>query len=126
MSKDKLEEAKGLVFDWGMDVETGKMIPPTAVHKFPDFVRERLNWLLREDANNELSYISYMGKLLMMLGFGKDEKELKDEWEFGTDADYLPFSHEYKEWLDDPTYGDLRQQAIAIALIYGFNDDESN
>lgn len=126
MSKDKLDEAMDLVYDWKVNEKNGKIDPSTVRHTLPKFVRNRLNWLRKESQVNP--GLTYTGSLLMMLGTQKDEKELKDDWDMGAASDYLPFSEEYKEWIDDPFCSNARQMAIALALIFGFkdDDDESN
>ena len=116
MVKDKLLESYAQIYDW--TIKDDKVVPPYVKHPLPEFVYERIRWVVNE-INNGLMYVGGMNELIDI----DDEKDLREKWELGASSDYLPVTKEYREWLEDPLYENPRKAAVIVAFLY-WNDDK--
>lgn len=112
MEKDRVTESYDWVYGWR--VKDDKCMPPALNHPLPDFVKERVDWVLNE---KQKGMLTFRGAFKMLLDID-DEKELRKDWEFGASTDYRPVSDEYRKWLKDPILEDIRRVALMIAVIY--------
>ncbi len=98
--------------------EGGKIHPPKM--DLPKAVKERLEFFLDQTDFG----LTYLGCLEAVLAY--DEEKVKKEIEMG--GDWLPVSKEFKEWRDgtgsELPYHSSKEQIIALALIYGWSDDD--
>ena len=112
IEKDSVEESYRWAYGWR--VVDGKCSPPAKNFPLPEFVKKRIDWVSNEIQGGMLTF---RGAFKMLLEID-DEKELKKEWEFGASSDYMPVSDEYRNWLNDPILGDIRQVAVMVGFIY--------
>lgn len=122
---DRVTEAYAQVYGWKVNEEQD-IEPPYSSYPLPDFVTDRIKWLIDERHANE-GMLTFRRMFSMLLDIDKNEDNLKEEWEWGALSDYRPFTKEYKEWLDDPILSDIRRVAVIIATVYWKGEkDEQN
>lgn len=119
MEKDHDVEYKKIlraIYKW--NVTKHKAIPPKS--ELPECVKERVRWILK--AHHEFP-ITFIGSLIFAFPDPDCEEELKKQFEVGGDT-WLPISKQYKEyWKEYYSYRALIEQEVAIAIIYGLNDE---
>lgn len=106
------ESFKG-VFGWSVS-DDGKCVPP-AQH-FPECVIERLKWVERwaEDG------LTFQGAFDAVLA--NNEDQIAKEFELG--GEWLPTTQKFRDWRDKPGISGTRQMQIAVALMYGYEDNK--
>lgn len=119
MEKDHDVEYKKIlraIYKW--NVTKHKAIPPKS--ELPECIKERVRWILK--AHHEFP-ITFIGSLIFAFPDPDCEEELKKDFEFGGDT-WFPISQQYKEyWKEYYSYRVLIEQEVAIAIIYGLNDE---
>lgn len=119
MEKDHDVEYKKIlraIYKW--NVKKHKAIPPKS--ELPECIKERVRWILK--AHHDLP-ITFIGSLIFAFPDPDCEGELKKDFESGGDT-WFPISKQYKEyWKEYYSYRVLLEQEVAIAIIYGLNDE---
>ena len=113
MKMEKFTEAMSNVYGWKVVEEDGKQLCKLDI-QLPDFVQKRIEYFILEAENGA----TFIGVLNWILENGDVEK-LKEEFEYGSSRQYLPASDEFKAWINEFGLMNIRQQEIAVALIYG-------
>lgn len=104
------------IYKWS--ITKSKATPPKS--ELPECVKERVRWILK--AHHDLP-ITFIGSLIFAFPDPDCEGELKKDFEFGGDT-WFPISKQYKEyWKEYYSYRALIEQEVAIAIIYGLNDE---
>lgn len=110
------ELTKSLNHIYKFEIENEKVKPPTI--EFPDHVKDRVNFFCKYIIDG----LTFIGCLNFILAY--DEEEQKKEFEIGAYEDWMPISQEFKEWRD--MVGVLRDQELAVAILYGFEGMETD
>lgn len=100
------------IYKWS--VKKSKATPPKS--ELPECIKERVRWILK--AHHDFP-ITFIGSLIFAFPDPDCEEELKKDFEFGGDT-WFPISKQYKEYY---SYRALIEQEVAIAIIYGLNDE---
>lgn len=106
---NELEERTNGIY--GFSYRNGKVIAPH--YEFPQAVRERVNWLVRESQENSMTF---MGMMKFLLAY--DEQKVKEDWYKGAYQDWLPVTDEFKKWRDG-SYSWTTEALLAAELMYG-------
>ena len=119
MEKDHNVEFKKMmrsICSW--NVNHGKAKPPKS--ELPECIKERVRWVIKISKEAPVTFI---GSIAFAFPDPDDEWKIKKEFEFG-ETDWLPISDEYKKyWKEYFNYRSVLEEAVAVALIYGLNDD---
>ncbi|EHQ8840035.1 hypothetical protein KWN51_002644 [Enterococcus faecalis] len=97
--------------------ENGKNKVHTPKMDLPECVKERIKFFGKYAEDG----LSFLGCIELIMA--EDEEKLKQDFEFGSYEDYLPASEKFKKWRDEIGLYSLHQMEIAIALIYGLEDE---
>ena len=107
------EEYQG-IYGWSV-ADDGRCKPPK--QHFPEAIRDRIKWAM-ENVDNGLTYEGALEAVL-----ATDEERAKADFELG--GEWLPLTDEARSWLKHPIFGRVRQMQIALALLYGLDDEEN-
>lgn len=122
MEKDHNVEFKKImrsICSW--NVKHGKAKPPKS--ELPECIKERVRWLIKISKEAPVTFI---GSITFAFPDPDNEWKIKKEFEFGKfgGANWLPASDTYKKyWNEYYNYLPILEEAVAVALIYGLNDD---
>lgn len=107
---DEFNQEMDTVYGW--KIQGDKIVPPET--RLPKSVIERISWI-REYAEEGLTFL---GALIAVLA--PDEEDAKAQFSLGAgESEWLPMTKECREWLYNSPFTTIRQQAIALALMYG-------
>ena len=118
MSKKVREYDKLMNSIYLWSVTDGKSTPPKS--ELPECIKKRIRWLW--DKCNGCGDVTFSECFDLVLPDIAKEKELKDKY-----LDYwLPIGDDYKQFFAnfDINLLDLLEKAVAVALVYGLNDEE--
>lgn len=110
---EKMKYWLSQVYKWR--IKDGKPRPPKL--DLPKFVIKRIKFF--EDQND--NGLTFYGAFTAILA--ADEKQAKHDIEIGG-GDWLPVSDEFRKWMHSDYFVNTRQMIIALALIYGWSDDD--
>ena len=100
------------------NVNNGKAEPPKS--GLPECIKKRVRWVIKLSREAPITFI---GCIKFSFPDPDDEWKIKKEFEFG-ETDWLPITDEYKKyWNEYFNYRSVLEEAVAVALIYGLNDD---
>lgn len=119
MEKDHNVEFKKImrsINSW--NVNNGKAEPPKS--ELPECIKERVRWVIKLSKEAPITFI---GCIKFSFPDPDDEWKIKKEFEFGG-SNWLPISAKYKKYWDEYySYIPVLGEAVAVALIYGLNDE---
>lgn len=85
---------------------------------FPPYVQERVDWVIKHIGINPfLPVLTVDGAIALLLDW-HHEDELKADFEEGFEDDWKPFTKEYKDYMNNLYFGDLRQIRAIEAVIF--------
>lgn len=85
---------------------------------FPPYVQERVDWVIKRIGINPfLPMLTVHGAIALLLDW-HHEDELRADFEEGYEDEWKPFTKEYKDYMDNLYFGDLRQIRAVEAVIF--------
>lgn len=113
---EKMKYWMSQVYKW--QIKGDKVQPPKM--DLPKCVIERIEFFQDQIDDG----LTYYGALTAVLAI--NEEQTKHDIELG--GEWLPVSDEFRKWLHgegiDQIYSDYREMMIAVALIYGWDDND--
>lgn len=101
---------------YGWTIEKGEAIPPK--YEFPLAMKNRVEYF--QDLSEDIG-VPLMNVLEWI--FAYDEEECKRDYESIFIGNWLPLDKESRKWIEST--GSLGQKIVAVALIYGVYDGDS-
>lgn len=109
--KERFEVEKIKTFGWLKDNRPDDF-------DFPPYVQERVDWVIKHiGVNPFLPMLTVYGAIALLLDW-HDEDKLKADFEEGFEDDWKPFTKEYKDYMNNLYFGDLRQIRAIEAVIF--------
>lgn len=93
---------------------------------FPPYVQERVDWVIKHIGTNPfLPMLTVDGAIALLLDW-HHEDELRANFEEGYEDEWKPFTKEYKDYMDNLYFGDLRQIRAIEAIIFASGSSKND